>query len=292
MTWAWATPLPPTPKLVLMALADIADDQGICWPSHRTLALKCSLADRTVRRMLILLQAQQLLLVESRVRKDGSRASNCYRLAIDAHPPDNLSGEVDTRVQGRGSQVTRGVDTVVLPRTTNEPSIESPLPLPERDRQCDPVRTYADGGGGDCFFPKGLNPSWRHALRQHLAALTPAAAQQVLDELAGRMAVTRVKNPVRYCAVLIERMRRGEFVPELGLGVADARQADIARQAERARAEQVSADGLKFDAVKLPKKLREALERARAKSNDPPLDAEATQQSKLKKSGARDVEAA
>jgi hypothetical protein len=182
--------------------------------------------------------------------------------------------------------VTRGVDTVVLPRTTNEPSIESPLPPPERDRQCDVVSTNLDGGGGDYFFPKGLNPSWRHALRPRLAVLTPAAAQQVLDELAGRMAVTRVKNPARYCAVLIERMRRGEFLPELGLGVADARQADIARQAERAWFEQVSAGELKREVVNLPKKLREAVERARAKSNVPPLDARATQESKLKKSGA------
>ena len=108
----------------------------------------------------------------------------------------------------------------------------------------------------------------------------------MLDELAGRMAVTRVKNPVRYCAVLIERMRRGEFVPELGLGIADARQADIARQVERARFDQVSAGELKREVVKLPQKLREAVERARAKSNVPPLDARATQESKLKKSGA------
>jgi hypothetical protein len=148
------------------------------------------------------------------------------------------------------------------------------------------VSTNLDGGGGDYFFPKGLNPSWRHALRPHLAALTPAAAQQVLDELAGRMAVTRVKNPVRYCAVLIERTRRGDFLPELGLGVADARQADIARQAERARFERAPVGGLTVDVTTLPKRLREALERARAKSNVRPLDAEATQKSKLKKSGA------
>jgi hypothetical protein len=30
MNWAWHQDLKPVPKLVLMALADAADDQGIC----------------------------------------------------------------------------------------------------------------------------------------------------------------------------------------------------------------------------------------------------------------------
>lgn len=83
MTWAWQKSLSPTPKLLLMALADIADDSGLCWPSHTTLATKCSLTDRTVRRALVLLQRRSLILVERRFKADGSRTSNRYRLAID-----------------------------------------------------------------------------------------------------------------------------------------------------------------------------------------------------------------
>jgi Helix-turn-helix domain len=113
MTWAWASELPPTPKLVLMALADIADDHGICWPSQNTLAKKCSTAERSVRRILLQLQASKLLFVESRFRPNGSQASNRYRLAIGG-PPDNLSGapwspEVgppDSGVQGGWTQVS------------------------------------------------------------------------------------------------------------------------------------------------------------------------------------------
>jgi len=30
MNWAWHQALKPVPKLVLMALADAADDQGVC----------------------------------------------------------------------------------------------------------------------------------------------------------------------------------------------------------------------------------------------------------------------
>jgi len=89
MTWAWSVALPPTSKLVLMALADIADDQGVCWPSQPTLAAKCSLTDRTVRRVLALLQANKLVLIEPRFKTTGSRTSNRYRLVIDT-PPEAL----------------------------------------------------------------------------------------------------------------------------------------------------------------------------------------------------------
>ena len=41
MNWAWGRQLKPTAQLVLMSLADAADDdQGVCWPSIPTLARK------------------------------------------------------------------------------------------------------------------------------------------------------------------------------------------------------------------------------------------------------------
>src|SRR5450631_3620378 len=68
MTWAWAVALPPTSKLVLMALAAIADDRGVCWPSHPTLAVNCARMDRTVRRIPVRLQALKLVVVEPRFK--------------------------------------------------------------------------------------------------------------------------------------------------------------------------------------------------------------------------------
>jgi hypothetical protein len=47
MNWAWDVLLPPTAKLVLLALADIADDAGSCWPSQNVIAAKCSVTSRT-----------------------------------------------------------------------------------------------------------------------------------------------------------------------------------------------------------------------------------------------------
>lgn len=49
MTKVWDTPLPDSEKIVLLALADWANDEGSCWPSIATLARKCSKSERTVQ---------------------------------------------------------------------------------------------------------------------------------------------------------------------------------------------------------------------------------------------------
>ena len=92
MTWAWQAPLPLGPKIVLLALADSADDAGICWPGHRSLAAKCSVTVRTVQRTIAALQAQGQLLIEPRYRQDGSRSSNRYRLPIETLPRQIVMG--------------------------------------------------------------------------------------------------------------------------------------------------------------------------------------------------------
>ena len=269
MTWAWASPLPPTPKLVLMALADIADDHGVCWPSHKTLALKCSLTDRTVRRVLAVLQAQHLLIVERRFRQDGSRTSNGYRLAIEADPTGQIVRGIGHRRPGEESPVTRVEGTDVLPRTTNEPSNESPLPLRSYgSRQVAPASV--DDGGGDLFFPNGLTQAQKQALQSRVGLITPQLAQQALDELAGRMAINPVKNPVRYCATLIERLQRCDFLPELGLDVAASRRAELGRRAVLPQIEQAAGIALKQDAERIPANLRRAVERMRSKNRVKP----------------------
>jgi hypothetical protein len=49
MSLVWTTALPDSEKLVLLALADCANDDGVCWPSMRALVAKCSKTDRTIQ---------------------------------------------------------------------------------------------------------------------------------------------------------------------------------------------------------------------------------------------------
>ena len=61
MNWAWYQDLKPVPKLVLMALADAANDQGTCWPSVATIAAKVGVSTRTVQRVIQTLIRRELL---------------------------------------------------------------------------------------------------------------------------------------------------------------------------------------------------------------------------------------
>ena len=66
-----------TEKLVLLALADNANDDGVCWPSIGTLAEKCNLTGQGVRDQIHKFQALGLIEIQPR-----SLSSNIYLLKI------------------------------------------------------------------------------------------------------------------------------------------------------------------------------------------------------------------
>ena len=106
MAWAWRQDLPPTPKLVLLALADHADDQGVCWPGQRGIAAKVGRSRRTVQRTIMALEGLGLLAVEGQYR-DGARAASRYKLPLGGvarpgAPPSDTSvvGAAHSRVVG------------------------------------------------------------------------------------------------------------------------------------------------------------------------------------------------
>ncbi|MDQ7986230.1 helix-turn-helix domain-containing protein [Pseudomonas sp. G34] len=132
MNWAWEQPLPPVPKLVLMALADNADDHGYCWPKMKTIAAKCSTSERTVQRTIKTLLAAGLLKKDARFSASGRQVSNGYTLALTY--PDKLSpspkcnhGEGDTCVTPGVTQLCQGEgDKAMSPlEPPYEPSYES-----------------------------------------------------------------------------------------------------------------------------------------------------------------------
>lgn len=70
-------------KLVLLVLADYADEHGRCWPSQATIAAEAELTDRSVRNQLLTLEGAGLIRREERRRDDNSRSTDTIILAIE-----------------------------------------------------------------------------------------------------------------------------------------------------------------------------------------------------------------
>ena len=216
MNWAWQLQLKPTVKFVLMALADACDDDGYCWPSIPTLANKTCLDERSVQRILSRLKADELVQVQQRFRNDGSPTSNGYRLPLNA-PGGKLSPPLPAQ---RRDVVTPapppGGSCVTL--TTIEHIKESKLPQPGADSISE---------GSSLIYPKQLSPKEVALAIRKLGSLSPMLAQEVLDELAGRLNAHSVRgSPLSYLRSLIERAEAGTFTPEVGVRVALARERD------------------------------------------------------------------
>lgn len=62
-TAVWKLDQPVAPKLILLAFADYADDEGLCWPAISAIALRVKLSVRQVRRHVAVLRREGQLLV-------------------------------------------------------------------------------------------------------------------------------------------------------------------------------------------------------------------------------------
>lgn len=119
-SWAWSQKCASTSqKLVLVKLADSANDDGVCWPSLRTLERDLGMTRSTVARHVKSLGEAGFLTVEERRHADGGLRSNLYHLcgAVSGGgvPP------------GRDTPVPPGRDTLHrLGGTPLEPPVEPP----------------------------------------------------------------------------------------------------------------------------------------------------------------------
>ena len=78
--WAWALRVTPPQKLVILALAERADDSGACWPSLAHLTEMTGLVRSTVAVALTGLEEARLI---SRARGGAGRSTR-YRLLKDS----------------------------------------------------------------------------------------------------------------------------------------------------------------------------------------------------------------
>ena len=134
MSIAWKTDLKGSNKLVLLALADNASDEGYCWPSWKTLMDKTGVSKATLSGVLKTLEKQKYIKRMSRKRENGSDASNGY-FVIKNIEEDGQSSETEhhPEVQNLNPQSS---ETEHL-EPSEEPSVicQDEKPLSEMDQR-------------------------------------------------------------------------------------------------------------------------------------------------------------
>jgi hypothetical protein len=214
MNWAWMQELAPTPKLILMALADSADDNGKCWPGIPHIANKCCISERTVQRTLQTFKASELIFVDRQFTRAGRQTSNMYRLRFtsDANP-DRVSPSNHKREQV-GDKMTGS--RVTHTGTLAPDSATTPLE-PQYEPKQQPL-----------LFPHQLSAAERAIAESLVAPLAQLDAQALLDELADAIETKSIKtSPLRWFRGVLNRQRNGTFAPSGGVRILERRKSRV-----------------------------------------------------------------
>ena len=119
------------PLLVLLALADYTNSEGIAWPAISTLARKVRMSKRNVQRCVRALEKAGELEIRP---NQGRRGSNVYRILLSNIESNNPDAHVigDTRVAQRVSCASLRDDTSVA-QSVSKPLKESAPIVPSGD---------------------------------------------------------------------------------------------------------------------------------------------------------------
>jgi DNA primase len=132
MAWAWdaaeAYELDTYQAIVLLRLADHANDQGSCWPGKDSLASKCRCSLRKVDAVILQLESMGLLHVDHR-SSGGRSMTNLYALNLNQAPliPPSKSENPAQRA-GAHSMQARTAEQETPHTTTENPAQRAPEP--------------------------------------------------------------------------------------------------------------------------------------------------------------------
>jgi len=120
-------------RLVLLAFADMANDQGVCWPSYETVAKKANIDRRNVIKHVKSLIDKGLLSKKARFRKNGKEMEYTSNYYIINTPPPMVVTEPSPPSDGDDTTPSDGDDTTLVtgasPKPSLNPKIDPPINL-------------------------------------------------------------------------------------------------------------------------------------------------------------------
>ncbi|OIV47334.1 hypothetical protein BK025_05015 [Sodalis sp. TME1] len=196
----------PIRKLVLLKLADNANDKGECWPSYQHIADHCECSKSTVRDHIDALEKAGLLVKENRTGTNNGKGnvSNVYHLKLDNPMPTTSTPPVPGNgtsmptdgtpmpVGGTppmptgGTRISHSFEPVIEPKTPLPPtggdegsSLQSQKTKPAPLNYQAVLEAYNDAAGNRLPNASTLNDARRRAIKRLLGELaepTPEAA--------------------------------------------------------------------------------------------------------------------
>lgn len=134
MSLVWELDLPDSEKLVLLALADCANDDGHCWPGMNALKRKCTKSDRTIQ------LAIKMLVVKGHLTRREVPGKGCN---YTVHPIVRL----DT-------------PEAITPRSDNAPKGTTPTPEAASGKPSRTINSLSsDRARGWHRLPEGWRPT-------------------------------------------------------------------------------------------------------------------------------------
>lgn len=131
MTLAWQVQLPSSDKLVLLALADNANDEGHCFPSVPTLMSKCGMGERTVQGVISRLKSAGHLTCHYRTGRSTVYTVHPRTTPAVTAPPQLPHPAPDAGAPRSSRTPTPAVaaptPAVAAPITVTQPSVEPSL---------------------------------------------------------------------------------------------------------------------------------------------------------------------
>lgn len=137
----------PVRKLILIKLADNANDLGECWPSHQHIADQCEVSKRTVIYHIKALEESGLIHKENRF-KNNEQQSNMYTLfpsGANNSPTGcskNTHGVQDIHPRGADNSRGTGAESAHRINHSSEPSNEPPIEPKEANGDKSPSQKF------------------------------------------------------------------------------------------------------------------------------------------------------
>lgn len=193
----------PTQKLILLTIADSADDLGHCRPSKGRIALYTGVSERTVQRAIKFFVSQNILTKQSRFTQERRQTSNLYIFTFIKREGDILSPSKKKYKKPLVS-TTKELNNSAPEKDTAKSHQEPPEESPQQPPVDAPQQTII---WADNFSLREIQ-----ILSKYLKGISDDSAQMLVDELVGaKLANVDIRSDVAWLRSMVQKFKSGTF---------------------------------------------------------------------------------